>query len=259
MKELNAIFTIAARDVTKFLRDRTRILATFLFPLIFIGVLGGSFQSNLGDSLPFNYMTFIFTGILAQTLFQSASSGIISLIEDKENDFSQEIFVAPVSRYTIVFGKIVGESLVALLQAFGIIAFSLLLGVELSVMQILILLPISLIICFFGGSFGVLVMSQLGNQRAANQIFPFLIFPQFFLSGAFAPIKELPWYLFILSRISPMTYAVDFLRSIFYAGSKEASEVVLYPFWVNAVIIAIFFCAFLTIGTYFFVKNERNK
>src|SRR5690242_10431880 len=111
MKNLNAILTIAYRDVIKLLRDRTRLIAGLVFPVIFIGALGGSLQANLGARAGFNFLAFVFTGVLGQTLFQSTASGIISLIEDRENDFSQEIFVSPVSRYTIILGKIVGESL----------------------------------------------------------------------------------------------------------------------------------------------------
>ncbi len=44
----------------------------------------------------------------------------------------------------------------------------------------------------FGGAFGLLVLSNLGSQRAANQIFPFVMLPQFFLAGVFNPINNLP-------------------------------------------------------------------
>src|SRR5260221_232286 len=208
MKEINAIITIAFRDVVKLLRDRTRILASFIFPFIFIGALGGSLQANLGSSAGFNFLEFVFTGVLAQTLFQSTASGIISLIEDRENDFSQEIFVSPISRYSIILGKILGESLVASINVLGVLAFGLILGIHLSLLQFVSIIPVILFACLLGGAFGVLVLSQVSSQRAANQIFPFIMFPQFFLSGAFAPVKHLPSYLFILSRIAPMTYAV---------------------------------------------------
>ncbi len=111
MKELNAILTIAYRDLLKFLRDRTRIVSTFVLPLLLVGILGGSLESNLGQSAQYSLLTFTFVGVLAQTLFQSSASGVISLVEDRESDFSQEIFVSPISRYSIVFGKILGESL----------------------------------------------------------------------------------------------------------------------------------------------------
>lgn len=259
MQEINAIIAIATRDVLKFLRDRPRILATFIFPFIFISVLGGSLQSNLGGDVGFNFLTFIFTGVIAQTLFQSAASGLISLIEDRENDFSQELFVSPISRYSIIFGKIMGESTVAFIQVIGVLLFAFIIQVPIDPSRLLFLLPVGIAICLAGGAFGVLIMSQLGNQRSANQIFPFLLFPQFFLAGIFTPVKTLPLYLLILSRISPMTYAVDLARSVYYFGKPEYSRLVIFNPLMDIIIITLMFLVMFTVGTYFFVKNERNK
>ena len=128
MNNLNAIITIAYRDFTKLLRDRGRMVATFIFPFIFIGVLGNSLQSNLGDKAGYNFLLFTFIGVIGQTLFQSTASGVISLIMDRENDFSQELFVSPVSRYAIILGKIVGESVVSFFQVVGITIFGFIIG-----------------------------------------------------------------------------------------------------------------------------------
>ncbi|HMS22793.1 MAG TPA: ABC transporter permease [Candidatus Levybacteria bacterium] len=258
-KQINAVLTIAYRDFTKFTRDRGRIVATFIFPFVFIGILGGSLQANLSENVGYSFLTFVFIGVLAQTLFQSTASGIISLIEDRENDFSQEIFVSPISRYTIIIGKILGESLVAMVQAIGIIIFGFILQIPLSFWQLILFIPAFIIICLFGGAFGVMVLSNLKSQRTANQVFPFIILPQFFVSGVFSPITHLPLPLFILSRIAPMTYAVDLLRNVYYAGSPEYSKVVLYPLHVDLAVISVFFLVCLIIGTYLFVGNERNR
>ena len=257
MREINAILTIAHRDFLKLLRDRSRILATFIFPFLFIGVLGGSLQANIDTG--YNFLTFVFTGVLGQTVFQSTAAGIISLIEDRENDFSQEIFVSPISRYTIIFGKIVGESVVALTQLIGIIFFGIIIGVTFTISQMITLLPFFLIACLFGGSFGVFVLSNLKSQRSANQIFPFVIFPQFFLAGIFNPIKQLPPILLIASRLSPMTYAIDLIRSVFYTGSAAYDKTVLFSIPVNLAVIAVFFTLFMVSGTYLFIRNERNR
>ncbi|HEX6351230.1 MAG TPA: ABC transporter permease, partial [Candidatus Dormibacteraeota bacterium] len=98
MKELHAVLAIASRDVLKLMRDRARLVFSFIFPIIFIGLMGGTLQANLGRAAGFNFIGFIFTGVLAMTLFQSTAQGLISLLEDRENDFAQEMFVAPVSR-----------------------------------------------------------------------------------------------------------------------------------------------------------------
>lgn len=259
MRELNAILTIAFRDFTKLLRDKPRILISFVFPIIFIGALGGSFQANLGKSAGFNLLAFTFTGVFAQTLFQSTASGIISLIQDRESDFSQEIFVSPISRYSIIVGKILGESLVAYVQVIGVILFGLLIGIPITFGQILAMIPAGLVACLLGGAFGTLVLANLSNQRSASQIFPFLIFPQFFLGGVFTPIKNLPPILWVLSRISPMTYAVDLVRGVFYFNTPDYHKIVLYHPLLDLLIIFIMLTLMLAIGTYLFVKNEKNR
>lgn len=256
---INSILAIAARDFTKFLRDKTRILATFIFPFVFVGVLGGSLQANLADDAGYNFITFIFTGVLGQVLFQSTASGIISLIEDRTNDFSQEIFITPVSRYTIIFGKIIGETSVSLVQGFGILLFGLIIGVPISIPQVVALLPAMVAACLFGGAFGLLVLANLNSERSANQIFPFVIFPQFFLAGVFSPIKKLPLALDILSRLSPMRYAVDFTRGLYYFGQPEYNKTVLTSPATNLLIMSILFVVFMGIGTFLFVRNEKNK
>jgi ABC-2 type transport system permease protein len=259
MTDLSAILTIASRDLLKLLRDRTRLVFTLVFPFIFIVLMGGTLQGNLGRAAGFNFIGFIFTGVLGMTLFQSAAQGLISLIEDRETDFSQEMFVSPISRYSIVFGKILGETMVSFIQAIPTIALALALGVPLSPLQVLLLVPASLGACLLGGAFGVAVMSLLQNQRAAQQIFPFLIFPQFFLAGIFNPIKVLPWYLLPLSLISPLRYAVDLLRGVAYTGRPEYDKVVLFNPLTNLVVMAAMFGAFLLVGTMMFVRQETNR
>lgn len=259
MNEVNAVGAIALRDFTKLLRDRARIAFSLIFPIIFIGVLGGSLQSNLSQDAGYNFLTFVFIGVLGQTLFQSTATGIISLVEDRENDFSQEIFVSPISRYTIIVGKIVGETLVALTQTSGIIVFGLIIGVPFTLANFISLIPAALAACLLGGAFGVLVLANLGGQRAANQIFPFVIFPQFFLAGVFNPIKFLPPGLLQISRIVPMTYPVDLFRSIYYLGDPAYEKVVLFNPAFDLLIMSVMFVIFIVIGTYLFVRNERNR
>jgi ABC-2 type transport system permease protein len=204
-------------------------------------------------------LIFTFTGVLAQTLFQSSAMGIVSLIEDRENDFSQEIFVSPVSRYSIVFGKIVGETYVSMVQGIAIVIFAVIIGVQMTGIQFVTLIVVAIFVCIYGGSLGVIIMANLGNQRTANQIFPFIMLPQYFLAWVFTPIQNLPWYLEILSRISPMRYAVDLVRGVFYYGKPGYDAVVLTSPIVNMTIMTLSFLAFLAIGTAMFVRSERNR
>ncbi len=259
MREVHAVLVIASRDVLKLARDRARLVFSFVFPIIFIGLMGGTLQANLGRAAGFNFIGFIFTGVLGMTLFQSSAQGLISLLEDRENDFAQEMFVAPVSRYSIVFGKIAGETGVSLFQALPMVLMALLLRVQMTPLQVLLFLPAAVIACLLGGAFGVAVMSLLGSQRAAQQIIPLLIFPQFFLAGIFNPIKILPWYLAPLSLISPLRYAVDLLRGILYSGTPDYDKIVLFSPLTNLAVIGAIFIVLMVVGTAAFVRSETHR
>jgi ABC-2 type transport system permease protein len=256
MSELSGVLTLAHRDFIKLLRDRTRIIADFSFPLIFIGILGTTLQAGFGTASGINLMQYVFTGVLAQTIWQSGALGVISLIADREQDFSQEIFVSPISRYSIIFGKILGESLVAMPQGIAIIAFGMILGVPFTLGKLVAVIPVLLLIAIYGGAFGVLILSRLDSQRQANQIFPFVMLPQFFLAGVFNPVMNLPLPLEILSKLSPMRYAVDVMRDIFY---PSGSGVTLTDLSTNLAIIGVEFAVFMLIGTAGFVRAERNR
>jgi ABC-2 type transport system permease protein len=255
--EASPILAIAHRDFTKLLRDRARIVTSFAFPLIFIGILGSSLQSGFGDRAGTNLLVFVFTGVLGMTIWQSTAQGIISLIADREEDFSQEIFVSPISRYSIILGKILGESLVALPQALGIIAFGFVLQIPMGPDQLARMALALIVIAAFGGAFGVIVLANLGSQRAAQQIFPFVMLPQYFLAGLFNPIGNLPLPLDILSKISPMRYAVDLMRDAYYSTTGE--RVQLFDASTNLAIMGAMFVVFMVVGTFLFVRAERNR
>ena len=256
---LSAIAVIAHRDFVKLLRDRTRLISELAFPLVLVLLLGPALQSGFGATTGINLTAFVFTGVLAQTIWQSATLGLVSLIADREEDFSQEIFVSPVSRYAIVAGKIIGESLVALPTGLGILVVGLLIGVPLSPLVLIALVPVSLLIAVYGGAFGLLILSNLKSQRTASQIFPFLLLPQFFLAGVFNPIHNLPLPLAILSALSPLRYAVELMRNVVYGLQPDVAAPATTPLAVNLAAIGVSFVAFLIVGTALFVRAERNR
>jgi ABC-2 type transport system permease protein len=257
--EVSAVAVIAHRDFVKLLRDRLRLASELAFPLVLILLLGPTLQSGFGSPGGVDLTTFVFSGVLAQTVWQSSVLGLVSLIADREEDFSQEIFVSPVSRYSIVAGKIIGESLVALPTGLGIVIVGLLIGVPLSPLALVALIPISLVVAVYGGAFGLLILSNISSQRTANQIFPFVLLPQFFLAGVFNPIHGLPAPLAILSALSPLRYAVELTRNVLYGLQPDVPAPDMTPAPVNAAVMGLLFVAFLLAGTILFVRSERNR
>ena len=259
MHELNVVMALAGRDVLKFFRDPGRMAAAVIFPFAMIFLLGGTLQLNLGRAVGFNFISFTFTGFLGMTLFQSTAQGITSLMDDRQNDFAQEIFVSPVSRYSIVSGKIVGETLVAIAQVLPMVIFAAVLRVPLTTTALLLLVPVALLSCFMGGAFGLVLLNTMSDSRASNQIFNFVFLPQYFLAGLISPINILPWYLETLSLVSPMRYVIDLARGVVFAGSADYNRVVLLSPLTNAAVLALLFAVFMVFGTTLFVRRETNR
>ncbi len=267
--EIAKALALSQRDIMKLLRDSSRIIASLVFPVLFMVVFGVTFDSGLnsvvnqgngGAGIPKNFfLNLVFSGILAQSVFQTSFSGIVSLITDREQDFAMSIFVAPVSRLAIVGGKIIGESTIAFLQIFGIILSAYLLGVDFSIENILIAIPFIALVALIGGSFGILLASRINTQETARLLFPFLILPLSFLSGAFTPISNLPPVLEIIKYFNPLYYGVDLIRNIMYWNNPLKEVVVAHTFLQDLLIFLTLGIAFLVIGTFLFTRKEGNR
>jgi ABC-2 type transport system permease protein len=134
-----------------------------------------------------------------------------------------------------------------------------LIGVSMPLAVALALLPVLFAMAIFGGAFGLLVLSRLQTQRAANQVFTFIMLPQFFLAGVFAPVHDLPPLLSIASALSPMRYAVELTRNVYYGLQPQLVAPVIWPLPVNLAIAGTMFVVFLGLGTALFVRSERNR
>lgn len=259
-QEINHILTLATRDMQKFVRDSGRIVATFVFPIVFLGIFAVTLDAGLGEqNIGFSYVDYVFSGLILQTIFQSSFMGIVSLVSDREKDFSMSIFVAPISRASIIIGKILGESFVGLAQVLGILLFGLFVQVHFSVLSLILAFPIILLASFVGGSMGIFVASRLDTPESAQRIFPFFTFPLLFLSGAFTPVNNLPLFLNILKTVNPLYYGVDLIRNVLFAGRSEYSLVVSNDFWYDLLIFSILGLFFFILGTWLFANKEGNK
>jgi ABC-2 type transport system permease protein len=256
---ISAVAAIAGRDVVKLLRDRPRLAVNLAFPILLVIGLGNVLRSTVGPATGLDAVPLAFSGVLAATLFQSTAAGMISIVEDRETDFARELFVAPVSRWSLVTGKIAGETVVALAQGACVVAVALLIGVRLDAAQVLRLLPVALACCLLGGAFGLATIGVLPNQRSAMQVFQFLIIPQYVLAGVLVPVRDLPGYLDWIARAMPLRYAVDLGRVAYYTGTPGRAAAVIGDPVVDAVVVGGLFGILLAAGASLFDFRERIR
>jgi ABC-2 type transport system permease protein len=259
VREVNATFAIAWREILRAVKSPASLAFTVIFPVIFMGILGGSISQNLGSALPFAYLPFMLIGMIANTMYQGTITGVTNLVEERENDFTAELFVAPVSRYAVLLGKIVGSGVASLISLVGIIAMIFVMQIPMDFGDLLRVLALSPILALAGGSLGVFFIGFVRDPKVAGLGVALLVFPQMFLAGALIPIAASNGILGFLAKVMPMTYSIDLARNIFYAGKPEYAFAVLNPAWLDLGVTVALFLAFTIIGTWMFVRTDRNR
>jgi len=253
MTELRALYTLWLREIKRFIRDRARVITSFVQPLLWLVIFAGGFGARL--TIPgINYQQYLFPGIIGQTLLFTAMFMGISVIWDKEFGFMKEILVAPVSRFTIFIGKMFGDSTAALLQGVIVFVFGFILGIPFDPITLLAALPIMLLITLGLVSVGLIIASFIGSLENFGAIQTFINLPLFFLSGALFPVSGagVPEWLQVASAFDPLTYGVDALRTVIL-GSAWPS---LQPLYVNLGVVCIFDVVMIGIGTWAFSRMK---
>lgn len=250
---LNAVYIIWLRDMKKFVRNKSRIMGSLAMPFFFLAFLGAGLNPLVNiPGLPAGatYLDFLAPGIVAMALLFSSMFAGVSILWDRQFGFLKEIMVAPVSRTSIVFGRMFAGMTTGVIQAFFILGISVLMGVQITsipgvLTSVVFIMLISMSFVGIGISFASVMEDMHGFQLIMN----FLIMPTFLLSGALFPLDNLPPWLAALSYLNPLSYGVDGLRGLITGISH-------LPALLDFVILAGFCVAIILLARHLFNRTE---
>ncbi len=250
MGELGGLYAIWYREFKVFIRETSRLVGAIVQPLMWLIILGTGLGSIVEVGISgTNYQQFIFPGILAMTiLFGSLFFGMY-IIFDKRVDFLKEVLVAPLSRTTIFFGKVLGGSTdgviqIVILMLLGTLFF----GIHFTLYSVVITLIVIMLLMVSIISLGLTIGSVMSSPEGFGLVTSFLIFPLFLLSGALFPTKNLPSWLSVFVGANPVTYAVDALRSVILGTPSSFGLLADFAVLIGFAIVMV------SIGTYAFRK-----
>ncbi|MGA2310144.1 MAG: ABC transporter permease [Candidatus Bathyarchaeia archaeon] len=255
MTEIRGIYTLWLREVKRYVRDRARIVSSFVQPLLWLVIFGSALSALVRISIPgLTYQQYIFPGIIGQTLLFTSMFIGISVIWDREFGFLKEIMVAPISRFSVFAGKLLGASTDAMIQGIFVFVLGALLGITSNPLILGEALPVMILITFGLVSIGLTVASFMQSLESFGLIVNFINMPMFFLSGAIFLIRGpgVPSWLQIVASLNPFTYAVDALRTVILGGSWQP----LYPLYVELLVVTCFDLAMIAIGTWAFGRRK---
>lgn len=253
--ELQAIYVMWLREMKRFIRSRSRLIATVVQPLFFLVILGSGLRSAaMPGMVGSDYLVFLAPGIVAMAILFSSMFTGVSILWDRQFGFLQEVLVAPISRLSIIFGRTIGGATISLIQGFIILAIAMFLGVPISsIPALLFTIVFMVLLAFTAVGFGLVVASKMTDFQGFQVIMNLIIMPLLFLSSAFFPIATNPGFpsaLVTLVFLNPMFYMVDGLR-----GAMTGVNYYLPPVVNLFVVLGI--CVFMMgLGSYFFSKSE---
>jgi len=208
------------RDIKRFWRDTPRRVGAFVQPLIYLFLLGTGLQAafKVFGGTNVKYVKFMFPGILGMTVLFTSVFSAISILWDREFGFLKEVLVSPVPRTSVAVGKIFGGATQAMIQAAILLVlmfFPFMYGFNLDTLsKAILLIPCTLLLAIGMTSIGVAISANMKSMEGFPMIMNLFLLPLFFLSGAMFPLQGLPGWMTFLTKINPLSYGVDLLRSI---------------------------------------------
>lgn len=247
---MQALYALWLREFKVFQREKSRVVSALATPLVFLLLFGGGLAATTEFIDPryagFTYQQFLFPGIIGMSvLFGTVFFGM-GIIWDKRLDVLKEVLVAPVSRTTVFFGKVLGGCTEALAQ--GVILLVLgLVFYGTSIVGSFGALFFALLLAIVFVSIGLFIGSFFTSYEGFNIVVSFLIFPAFALSGAMYPVDALPPWLSVLTKLNPATYAVDGIRGMLLGPHA-------FSYVIDVAVLLGWCVAFLIAGTWAFKR-----
>jgi len=247
---MRTIYVLWLRQLKRYLRSKSRIIGSLGQPILFLVALGFGFGPIFKKAGGGNYMEFLAPGIIAQgILFTSMFSGT-EIIWDRQFGFLKETLVASVSRLEIMIGRTLGGATIATFQGVIIFILSLFVGFKpTNIFSVIISLVIMFLMSLLFTGLGTAIASTLDDFQGFQLIMNFLVMPMFFLSGALFPLNGLPKTIDVISRLNPLTYGVDGLRTTLTGISH-------FGLGVDFLVLGLITFLILSLGSYLFSRIE---
>jgi ABC-2 type transport system permease protein len=186
---------------------------------------------------------FMLPGILAITLLiNTALLTAIGLSREKETGTLEQVLVTPIHPLVLMLGKIVPSVVI------GLFEFLLALAASAWIFE----LPLLGSFTFLMSSTCLFLLSTLGvgllvstfsktQQQAFMGVFLFIL-PANLLSGMLTPVSSMPGWLEPLTRINPVRYYIEILRSALLEGAGLAE------LWMQVAALASFGAVILVVS-----------
>ena len=230
MIQLGGLYGLWLREVRRSFRDRGQLIGGISRPILWVVILGiglnpyfrGEVFGKVNFVVPFTYLQFIFPAVIALNILFTSVQSAVSVIWDREFGFLREVLVSPLSRGTILLGKVLGGATVAVMHGCLVLLLAKFADVNLTWMKVLEALGLMAMLAFALTSLGVVIANHIRSFQGFGIFSNAVILPLYFTSSSVFPLDPAlsqeqtrvvyPEWLVIMVEWNPLTYAIDSMR-----------------------------------------------
>lgn len=211
---------VFVRSMRPLLRNPAVIIFSLMTQPVLFLVLFGPLLGGVGS-----WQWFVPGLIIQMGLFGTAYAGF-SLIPEIRSGALERIRVTPVSRVSLLLGRVMRDVVVLLVQCILLLALSTAFGFRATIPDVLLALVYAVFLGVAIGSVSYTLALKLKHEYAFAPVLSSTVMPLMLLSGVLLPMDQGPTWLYTISRINPFSHIVDAVRAVI-AGDLAASSVLV--------------------------------
>lgn len=213
---LRVVHALGMRSVRQTFRRPQLMAPIVVFPTLLLAIQTGGAGSAVhlpGFPPVQSFLQFMLAGAMMQSLMLAANSGGIALAVDIEMGFTDRLFAAPISRFSIVLGRLAGTAALGLFSALWFLAIGLVFGakIESGVPGALIAIALVTASATAVGGIGAAIALRTGSASVVQGLFP-LVLVVLFISTAFFPQQLMIEPAKTIAEYNPLSFIVNGIR-----------------------------------------------
>lgn len=207
---------LARRSILGTVRQPQVWLPGLLFPMFIAAVNTATMGRSTGipgfpevDSL----LDFLLPASIVQSVLFGGLSAGTDTATDIQTGFFDRLLASPVSRTSILVGRLMGASVTGAGQAVVFIVFYGIFGVRVAggLPGVVLLIVFAMVLALVIGGFAAMLALRTGSAEAVQNVFP-LTFISLFISSAFFPTNLMTGIYRSVATRNPVTWMIDGMR-----------------------------------------------
>lgn len=217
----------------------TGMAFSMLQPVLYLALFA-PLLSGMPGAMGENSLQWFLPGVLAMlALFGTAYAGF-GLLPELRGGAHERLLAAPVNRAALLLGRVLRDIAVLGCQATVVLLIAIPFGLRVSPLGAVVGLLLLLIMGIGLGTLSYMLAMSVKQEFIFPAILQTLTMPLILLSGILLPMDLAPTWLYVLSRINPLSHVVDAERALFAGDFGDTSVLIGAGVAVAVAVIALF-------------------